>query len=123
MVGVFSSDDVMVEEIVSEHRPESVSLVHVELVEEVRVQFLRSPEEIFEVVRPVILIETHVPVAGSFDVESDHGKIPNIGFHHVRFRSPVPYEYAVGPIRITQDEVFQIVVRIGEFGREEPSIQ
>lgn len=77
MERVFFLDEIVVEEVVPEDRPKAVSFSDVEFVEEIRVEFLRSFEEVFEIVSPIIFVEPYVSGHFSFEREADFRKIPN----------------------------------------------
>lgn len=123
MESVFFLHEVVVDEVVPENRPKSVALSGIELMEEIRVEFLRPFEKIFEIVAPVVFVETHVPRYFAFEYESDFRKIPNEGFCHVFFCGPESYEDTVGAVVVFQYDVLEVVVGVGELSRKKTAVQ
>ena len=70
MKRVFLLHEIVIEEIVAEHRPKAVSFSRIELVEKIRIQFLGPFEKILQIVGPIVFVEADFPIRSRFGNET-----------------------------------------------------
>ena len=126
MVCVLSFDDIVVKKISTKHIPESVRTLGIKYMKEVRIEFLCSVPEVFQIIHPIIFLTYTLP------------------FYRFRCRFPVKFYISEGKtiyssLRVfvgsksksnsvnsiwdTQNHSFEIIIRIGKCTREKPIIE